>query len=1079
MKRLLLVVLGVVAAFCYGQNEKINWHFGPGNTGLKFDLSLGTVSPNNIYYSPFSNCGASVVTQPQSGRIWFYTDGLKVIDSMHAIMPNGSGLLGGSATHSNGFAVPMPGNCKKYYVFTITTATENAATGNLYYSIVDMTLPGNGTVANPRGDVIAGQKNILLFNNVSEGLEVVFNAATNNYWLLVPLNNPSSIRIYSITNTGIAFNNSFALGVNLTDIQATKYNYAYNKYCIGSFIENQPTLLADFNIATGNFTAVTTIPGTPLGSSTSQYAGLVDAEWSADGTKLYLSKYRCQAPTMGSGRIYQYDLNIPGSPPIIIYTPGTTIQSDVCKGMRLGPDNKIYFGYSSSTNPNIYLGCINQPNLAGSSCNVNATQVQFSSSFGGIGLFPRFQLINAAPTSITVSGNTTICAGQSTTLTATGASTYQWSGGITATTSSVTVAPLVTTNYYIKGVTFCDSIIDTITVVVSAPATISVAGNTTVCAGQSTTLTASGNGTFQWSGGSTSTSSSINVSPSVTTSYTVIASNNGCLSAPTSFTVNVLPIPAATINGIATICSGQSTTLTAGGGITYQWSGGNTSTIASILVSPTVTTSYSVTASDGTCPSLPVSITVTVTPTPLPTISGNATICIGQSTTLTASGGTNYQWSGGSTATNASITISPIATTTYSVTASNATCSSVPTTAQVTVLPVPLAILNGTPTICMGQSTTLVASGGTAYQWSSGITSTNTSITVSPTSTTTYSVTASNGICASLPVSITVTVSPLPIPIISGNNTICVGQSALLTASGGTTYQWSGGNTSTSSSITVSPTTSATYSVTSNNGVCTSLPVPITVSVIPLPTLSLNGSATICAGQNITLNGTGATNYNWTGGGINSQANSITVSPTTNTTYYLSAGNVCGTIIDSVTIQILSTVISSFYYLTDSCTNAILFVNTTGTNNSNWNFGDGTISTELNPLHNFETMGTYSVSLTSINANGCTSNSTQVLYTNGKNSYHLYIPNTITPNGDGLNDEFIIFGFTDCEDYQLAIYNRWGEKIFETDTPETVFWNGDNGRTKEVPDGVYYFKLWEQGKERGDNTIGGFITVLR
>ncbi|MFH2141238.1 MAG: hypothetical protein ABIJ97_02360, partial [Bacteroidota bacterium] len=136
---------------------------------------------------------------------------------------------------------------------------------------------------------------------------------------------------------------------------------------------------------------------------------------------------------------------------------------------------------------------------------------------------------------------------------------------------------------------------------------------------------------------------------------------------PTTLCIEIpCDTPTVVINpATATICAGQSTTLTASGADTYSWASGQTT--AAIIVSPTITTIYTVTGmTGGICPSYPVSVTVNVNPAPSASISGNLSICAGGSTTLTASGGGNYLWTGGST--NTSITVNPASNTTYYVT---------------------------------------------------------------------------------------------------------------------------------------------------------------------------------------------------------------------------------------------------------------------------------------------------------------------------------------------------------------------------------------------------------------------------
>lgn len=184
-----------------------------------------------------------------------------------------------------------------------------------------------------------------------------------------------------------------------------------------------------------------------------------------------------------------------------------------------------------------------------------------------------------------------------------------------------------------------------------------------------------------------------------------------------------------------TICNGQSTTLTALGGISYSWSPGGQST-SSILVTPTTTTTYTVTGNN-VCGSNSASVTILVSSSPTPTITGNTTVCIGQNTTLTSAGGGTYSWNTG--ATSSSITVSSSGT--YSVIASMGNCLAA-ASVTVTVNPNPIANAASNVTITQGQITTLTASGGGTYLWNNG--ATDGTITVSPEITTVYCITVTD-----------------------------------------------------------------------------------------------------------------------------------------------------------------------------------------------------------------------------------------------------------------------------------------------------------------------------------------------
>ncbi|MFN8337406.1 MAG: hypothetical protein U0T36_00120 [Saprospiraceae bacterium] len=228
--------------------------------------------------------------------------------------------------------------------------------------------------------------------------------------------------------------------------------------------------------------------------------------------------------------------------------------------------------------------------------------------------------------------------------------------------------------------------------------------------GGHTTLTATGGTSYLWSNGETT--NWITVSPSATTEYSAGHRRQGC-QATAAYTVTVHPLPTANIAGDNEICLGGHTTLTATGGTSYLWSNGETTNW--ITVSPSATTEYSVTVTDGKGCQATAAYTVTVHPLPTATIAGDNEICLGGHTTLTATGGTSYLWSNGETTTN--ITVSPDATTEYSVTVTDGNGCQATAAYTVTVHPLPTANIAGDNEICLGGHTTLTATGGTSYLW--------------------------------------------------------------------------------------------------------------------------------------------------------------------------------------------------------------------------------------------------------------------------------------------------------------------------------------------------------------------------
>ncbi|MEZ0540217.1 SdrD B-like domain-containing protein [Fibrella arboris] len=600
----------------------------------------------------------------------------------------------------------------------------------------------------------------------------------------------------------------------------------------------------------------------------------------------------------------------------------------------------------------------------------------------------------------------TICNGTAATLTvnASGGTgfTYAWSPAGTGSTQSVVVSPTTTTAYTVT-VTNGNgcSAITSATVTVNPAVTATVA-NQVICNGTSATLTANASGgtgfTYTWSPAGTGTSQSVIVSPTVTTAYSVTVTSNTSCSTVATATVTVNPAVTATVAN-QTICNGLTATLSAaatgGAGFTYTWStGANTS---AITVLPTSTTTYSVTVTNSNGCSAIASATVTVNPAVTATVASR-TICYGTSTALTAnaSGGTGftYAWSPTGTGSTQTVTVSPLTTTTYSVTVTNGTGCSAIATATVTVNPAVTATV-ANQTICPGTSATLTASasGGTGftYTWSPAGTGTSQSVVVSPTVTTTYSVTVTSNTSCSTVATATVTVNPSVTATLS-SATICTGNSATLIATGGVSYRFGPGNTNTTGRLAVSPTTIGanpySVTVTSAEGCTAVATASVLVNALPQPTIA--GTATLCAGQPISLTASPTTGltYAWSGPGGNlGSSNPLTIANSTSAnsgTYQVlvtDANGCTATASYNVTVKPVPVVQIINTSITCSNNQPAVAISTQVTGGSPpisyaWyrSGAAGVISTSPNPV--FSTPDTYSLIVT--DASGCLSNTATV-----------------------------------------------------------------------------------------------------
>ena len=657
----------------------------------------------------------------------------------------------------------------------------------------------------------------------------------------------------------------------------------------------------------------------------------------------------------------------------------------------------------------------------------------------------KFNLYIKDYTPISIGQNdVTLCSGASTILNASpsfGYPAYSYSISSPAVTTatlnsgpinSVTVFTITVNDICNKPVT------KQITVTPVSIPTVTV-NDTILCAGNPGFLFASGASTYSWSSGATT--SSITVTPTTTTSYTVVGSVGTCSNSAVS-TVSVIG-QAISITGNNNICIGQSSTLTASGGAAYTWDTGATTN--TIVVTPTVNTTYTVTSVAASCTNMAV-YTVSVSPMPTITVTGSVT-CPGQNTTLTAFGATFYSWSTGSL-TNTT-TVNPLVNTTYTVTGILAACTNT-AAYTVTVIPTPtIAVSPPNPLICAGDTAVLSASGASSYTWTTGSTSFSTS--VNPASTTNYTVVGLVGSCTASTV-VTVTVSGQS-PAITGNGSICIGQSSILSATGGTLYSWSTG--ASSPSISVSPTTTTVYTVTSIIGTCTNTAID-TVFVTPKPIINVAGT-TICPGQNGIITATGATTYTWSTGATTS---SISVNPTVNTTYTVMGTTIPTCTDTAVYVMNVITARPSVYAVVAPnifCLDSIGAVRLVISNGNppytvNWIIpinGMVPYDTTAN-VYFFNQSGTPSnENYTIIVTDQCLFKDTITVNLQTVDC-NIIVPNVVTPNGDGINDFFRINGLENFSGSSLNVFNRWGNKIYTSDDYK-------NDWSPKVSDGTYFY----------------------
>ena len=487
-----------------------------------------------------------------------------------------------------------------------------------------------------------------------------------------------------------------------------------------------------------------------------------------------------------------------------------------------------------------------------------------------------FATILYAASPATISSGVSMCVGSSINLIASGQVSYTWSTGSSA--SSVVVTPSVTTSYTVAGANLlgCSSTTVFNVVVDGTGPVIGITNSSnSVCPGNTVALTAFGATSFTWTGG---IQNGVPF-PLLASSVYTVSGSNACGTATATTSVFTSPAPSITITASTpSVCSGNTVMLTASGANSYAWTGNITN---GSVFTPVATAAYTVTGTSPlNCLGIAITtITVFNSPSAQPSAS-QSTICVGSSAVLTGNSASNYTWAPGNLNTP-SISVNPSVTTIYTVTQSNTNCTEIKTISVVVNPALSIAAIASNTTICASQVVTLTAAGALTYSWTPGNLS-SPNVVVSPTSSTIYTINASDGICSGS-ITLALNVNPNPTISISANPpTICPGDVSTLTISGALSYTWVPANLS-GTNTTVSPTISSLYSVTGENSFgCKSGNSQV---IIVNPTPSLTASTTkplICSGAPSTLIASGATTYSWSTGTLNS---TVVVNPLTTTIY--------------------------------------------------------------------------------------------------------------------------------------------------------------------------------------------------
>ncbi|MDX2002822.1 MAG: gliding motility-associated C-terminal domain-containing protein [Chitinophagales bacterium] len=683
--------------------------------------------------------------------------------------------------------------------------------------------------------------------------------------------------------------------------------------------------------------------------------------------------------------------------------------------------------------------------------------------------------VNSPPT-VNLGNDTSQCGGSVVLDAGNPGATYAWFPGL----SNQQTLTVSTTGSYSVTVTDANgcSGTDNINVTINTLPIVNLGNDTTVC-GSSFVLNAGNAGsTYAWSPGG---QNSQTITVTITGNYSVIVTDaNGCTGTDAINITLIIP-PIVSAGNDTSICNGGTAVLNASSSSsgTYTWSTSQSG--QSITVSPNATTDYivSLTVGSGCIDTDTVRVTVNA----LPNVTANdPTICQGQSAILTATGAVSYTWS--TSQTGASITVSPTTNTTYTVTGTDAQGCTATDDAEVTVAPAPIANAGNDQSICPGTSATLTATGGQSYNWSSS--QTGASITVSPAASTTYTVTVTDANNCTASDDVTVNVYPAISITANPTNTSCantVDGSITVNVLAGTapyTFIVAGSNlASSNSSELFDNLTAATYTanVIDANGCQANLTNILVDSPTPLQ-YTVDSTNPSCFGLSDGAISVDNASYQYAFDGRlfdttrnfpNLSAGSYTLVAQDNgcfdtTTIDLTSPAQILVGINPDTATIVEGEIVDLLTAVSGGTSPYTYV---WTPDSSLTCGDC-----ANPVASPNDTVTYLLAVT--DANGCSSFDSTTIYVLRQTL--LSFPTGFTPNGDGSNDLFRPIVSGQLLSYNLRIYNRWGEKVFETNDVKEG-WNGTYNGEKQ-PMGTFAWVVeyqmaatQEYGVDRGNVTL--------
>jgi len=375
---LLLVLFFTSTSYSQITYSGENWYFGSSVFGIHFNRPDYAIMVDSTHMNPpFGQFGNATASEPETGNLLFYTDGQFVYDANHQLMDgiitgNPSFLLNADISRNQNTAiVSTPGNDNRYIIFTNTPGNA------INFSVVDMTSTGNAVFPQPAlGSVTVFNQSIPnSTSSTSDAMLAIAKGDLSGYWLVTIDQATDAYKVLDINGDNPASwtEQTFNLGLALT---ASNLNFSNvnGKIAVSPKSQNTNIHILDFDRASGAISLDTVVLNS--GNTDQLTEAIYDTEWSADGSKLYISRFGGAANV---GDVLQWDSSLPSSSSLVSILPNQVFGS---YGLQAGPDGNIYHLYQAFNGGPFIIGTISDTDSLPSLVQYDATALG-SQDFNG------------------------------------------------------------------------------------------------------------------------------------------------------------------------------------------------------------------------------------------------------------------------------------------------------------------------------------------------------------------------------------------------------------------------------------------------------------------------------------------------------------------------------------------------------------------------------------------------------------------------------------------------------------------------------------------------------------------------